>query len=350
MNVEDWLPDATILRVRHGSHAYGTSIEGSDEDIRGICIPPREYHLGYLHTFEQSVRTAPDITIFSLQKFCKLAADGNPNALELLFVDYDDDVLFETYAGARLRAAREHFLSTKLKYTLAGYAHSQLRRIETHRRWLLHPPKLRPTREAYSLPERTVIPQDQIATATALVRKQIETWDNAFNTDGLDVATRGEIARAITEMRLASDEEFRAAGRVIGLSENFLHILDKERAYAAAKAEWDQFTSWEKNRNPARHATEQLYGFDTKHGMHLIRLMRMCCEVLETGILQVRRPDAAELLDIRNGAVSFDDLVEQSRELMAKADALYHTTKLPRVPNHKEIDLLCVQLTRAAIS
>lgn len=349
MNVNEWLADATILRVRHGSHAYGTNIEGSDEDVRGICIAPAAYHLGYLHNFEQNVCNSPDITIFSLQKFCKLAADGNPNALELLFVDYND-VLFETYAGARLRDAREHFLSTKLKYTLAGYAHSQLRRIETHRRWLLHPPQFKPTRAHYSLPERTVIPADQIATATALVRKQIEAWDNAFNTEGLDVATRGEIARAVSEMRLAADEEFRAAGRVIGLSENFLHILDKERAYAAAKAEWDQYTGWQKDRNPVRHETELKYGYDTKHGMHLIRLMRMCCEVLETGILQVKRPDAAELLQIRNGAVSFDALVAESRDLMAKADALYHTTKLPKTANHKEIDALCVRLTRAAIS
>jgi predicted nucleotidyltransferase len=348
MNVDEWLPGATILRVRHGSHAYGTNIEGSDMDVRGICIAPREYHLGYRHTFEQSVSNDPDVTIFSLQKFCKLAADGNPNALELLFVEYDD-VLHETYEGACLRKARELFLSTKLKYTLAGYAHSQLRRIETHRRWLLHPPTDKPTREEHGLPERTVIPADQIATATALVRKQIEAWDNAFNTEGLDVATRGEIARAVTEMRLAADEEFRAAGRVIGLSENFLAILDRERAYAAAKTEWDQYTGWQKSRNPARHETELKYGYDTKHGMHLIRLMRMCCEVLETGVLQVRRPDAAELLSIRNGAVSFDELVTQSRGLMAKADVLYHTTKLPKTANHKEIDALCVRLTLAHV-
>lgn len=345
MNIHDWLDRSTILRVRHGSHAYGTNIAGSDEDVRGICIPPVAYHYGYLHSFEQYVHNDPDVTIFGLQKFCRLAADGNPNALELLFVE-ESDILEVTRAGRALREARDLFLSTKLKYTLAGYAHSQLRRIETHRRWLLHPPTEQPSRAAFELPETTVIPRDQLATATALVRKQIETWDNAFNTEGLDVATRGEIARAISEMRLAADEEFRAAGRVIGLSENFLAILAKERAYSAAKAEWDQFTQWQKNRNPTRHETELKYGYDTKHGMHLVRLMRMCCEVLETGVLNVRRHDAADLLEIRHGAWSFDRITEYARKAMARADELYLTTELPRQPDHKKIDTLCVQLTK----
>lgn len=348
MNVEDWITRSTILMVRHGSHAYGTNVEGSDEDLRGICIPPAEYHLGYVNKFEQYVRNAPDLTIFSLKKFCFLAADGNPNALELLFVE-PSDVQEITPAGQALRDARQLFLSTKLKYTLAGYAHSQLRRIETHRRWLLHPPAGQPSREAFGLPERTVIPKDQLATATALVMKQIEAWRDAFDTDGLDTATRGEIARAVSEMRLAADEEFRAAGRVIGLSENFLAILDKERAYNAAKAEWAQYTEWQAKRNPARHATELKYGYDTKHGMHLVRLMRMCCEVLETGTLYVKRPDAYELREIRNGAWSFERLTTWAAKAMARADELYHTTKLPRQPNHKEIDKLCVKLTRAHV-
>ena len=344
MNVEDWIQGSTILRVRHGSMAYGTNIEGSDEDIRGVCVAPREYYYGYLLKFEQFERKEPDTTIFDLRKFCRLAADGNPNALEILFVERSD-VLFTSSEGEHLLANRDLFLSKKLKHTLSGYAYAQVKRIETHRKWLLDPPSAAPTRAAYDLPERTVIPADQLAVATALITKQLEAWRDAFNVEGLGVAERGEIARVIAEMRLASDEEFRAAGRVIGISENFMAILDNERRYAAAKATFDQFLQWKKNRNEARSETERKFGYDTKHGMHVIRLMRACCEVLETGKLQVRRPDAEELIQIRRGAWSYGRLKEEAAWLHARADELYKTSKLPESANHKGIDKLCVALS-----
>lgn len=345
MNSEDWIDEHTILKVRHGSHAYGTNIEGSDLDIRGVCVPPARYHLGYELAFEQQVRNSPDITIFGIKKFCKLAADGNPNALELLFVDLSD-VLEVKPAGARLRNNRQLFLSKKLKYTLAGYAYSQLKRIKSHRNWLLHPPAAAPTREAFGLPERTVIPKDQIATATALVKKQMEAWGDAFAPNGLDDAGRIAIATAIAEMRLADDAAFRAAGRVIGLDENFLEILDRERAYTAAKAEWTQYLSWQVKRNPARHALEVEYGYDTKHGMHLVRLLRMCCEVLEHGVLLVKRPDAPELLTIRQGAWSYDKLLAYAEQMLTRADELAATTTLPREPRRQAIDELCIDIVR----
>jgi hypothetical protein len=174
----------------------------------------------------------------------------------------------------------------------------------------------------------------------------MESWDEAFAPNGLDDAGRIAIATALSEMRLADDAAFRAAGRVIGLSENFLEILDRERAYASAKAEWTQFTGWQESRNPTRHALEAEHGYDTKHGMHLVRLLRMCCEVLEHGELLVKRPDAAELLEIRNGAWSFDRLIEFAEQAMERSTELDKTTKLPREPKRDAIDEMCVGIVR----
>ena len=35
-----WLHQNTILLSAYGSHAYGTNVETSDWDMRGVCIPP----------------------------------------------------------------------------------------------------------------------------------------------------------------------------------------------------------------------------------------------------------------------------------------------------------------------
>jgi hypothetical protein len=37
-----WLPDNTIMLTIMGSQAYGVNQDASDQDVYGICIPPKE--------------------------------------------------------------------------------------------------------------------------------------------------------------------------------------------------------------------------------------------------------------------------------------------------------------------
>ena len=37
-----WLPQNTVLLMIMGSQAYGVNNDDSDQDIYGVCIPPRE--------------------------------------------------------------------------------------------------------------------------------------------------------------------------------------------------------------------------------------------------------------------------------------------------------------------
>lgn len=75
---------------------------------------------------------------------------------------------------------------------------------------------------------------------------------------------------------------------------------------------------------------------NTKHAMHLVRLLRMGAEALETGILHVKRPDAAELLEIRGGAWSYEELVQYAEEMDKRVcEVLYKQTQLPKYPNIK---------------
>jgi hypothetical protein len=49
---------------------------------------------------------------------------------------------------------------------------------------------------------------------------------------------------------------------------------------------------------------------NSKHASHLVRLMRMGYEILTSGKVIVKRPDAEELLAIKNGAWSFEQVME----------------------------------------
>lgn len=352
---------STILLVRAGSHAYGTNTPTSDLDVRGIMIPPSDYYLGMkrVEQYQEAgdgTETKPDLVVYELRKYLNLAADANPNILELLFCD-DSDVLKITPAGEKLRASRHLFLSKKARHTFSGYAMSQLKKIESHRRWLLHPPSAPPCRADFGLPERTGIPADQLAAATAMMMRKVADWENTLPTFGVDcadesstIAVRDRVIETLTEIHAATtDERVLAAGRVLGFDDNFLDLLDRERRYEQKRREWDSFKTWKATRNEARSELECKYGYDTKHGMHLVRLMRMCAEILTFGTVLVKRPDAAELLSIRQGAWSYERLIGWARDQDAKMAALVAASKLPHSPDREAIGTLCESLLREGL-
>jgi hypothetical protein len=88
------------------------------------------------------------------------------------------------------------------------------------------------------------------------------------------------------------------------LPSSFLELLDRERRYRSALRKWQQYEEWKRTRNAARAELERQHGYDTKHAMHLIRLLRMAEEIVSKGRVLVRRPDAEELRAVRRGAAT----------------------------------------------
>jgi uncharacterized protein len=347
-----WISDKTIYLVRHGSIAYGTNIEGSDEDLRGICIPVKQYYLGAISQFEQAEMHDPDITIFEIGKFFRLASDCNPNCLEILFVD-PLDIIHIDDLGKKLLENRMLFLSKRVKHTMTGYAVSQLKRIKLHRAYLLNPPKKYPTRAELGLPEETVIPQDQLMAASAEVQKELDKLQFDF-LEGLDEPTKIGIRNTMSEMlaklKITSNQVWLSAARTVGLSDNFIQIMQLERKYTSAKREWDQYQNWKTNRNPKRAELEEKYGLDCKHAYHLVRLIRMCKEILTTGKVNVKRPDREELIAIRKGAWNYDQLIEFADKEEQELNEIYNTCNiLPKFPDKNKLDQLCVELVERSL-
>lgn len=310
-----------IFLAKHGSHAYGLATPTSDVDIKGIAIEPKEYFFGFLHTFEQHEAMAnkghpEDKVIYALRKFMRLAADCNPNIIEVLHVA-DSDILQIDEAGEALREIKDRFLSKKARFTFAGYAHAQLKRIKTHREWLLNPPKASPERKDFGLSDKREVSKSDLGAYQSYqdhMRKMTE-------------ETTLEVSSVLTD-----------------LPTNVIELLQKEKAYANAKLHWEQYLNWKKTRNPARAELEAKHGLDTKHAAHLIRLMRMCKEILVGKGVVVKRPDREELLSIRNGAWSYDKIVESAELLELECEKLYETSPLPHKPDLKFLHDQCAQM------
>ena len=84
--------------------------------------------------------------------------------------------------------------------------------------------------------------------------------------------------------------------------------------------------------------------FKWKHAMHLLRLMRMAKEILETGEINVRRPDAHELLEVRAGLRPLEDIIQEAEALDAVLDDIVSASPLPKKPNVVKIDHLCTNI------
>jgi len=331
------LRDRTVLLVLSGSRAHGTASPSSDVDVGGAALPTRQDVLGLFerpaqsNTVDELSAFAPDLfpaeriiakqsklegTIYGLRKFLKLAASGNPNLLEILFTR-DAEIRRITPEGELLRASRGLFLTAKCRHTFAGYAVSQLGRIKLHYRWHTNGPARAPSRGDFELPEQTLLPRPQLDAAEAAIRKRVDSWE--LDLSGLEPARRlaieDQLRRVLLEREIGSDEQaWLAAARWVGLHDNLIEVLQAERKWRTARDEWRRYKGWLAHRNPERAALEAKFGYDTKHGAHLVRLVRMGLEVLKTGKLHVWRGDrdADELRAIREGAWSYDRLLTWS--------------------------------------
>jgi hypothetical protein len=67
----------------------------------------------------------------------------------------------------------------------------------------------------------------------------------------------------------------------------------------------------------------------------------MCREILTDGVIRVRRPDAQELLEIRHGKWTYEELVAYSDKQDAELNELVKTSGLPKQPDRKKLDQVC---------
>jgi hypothetical protein len=345
-----WLSVRTIYLTRHGSHAYGTATATSDVDVKGVAVPPRAYYHGFVQRFEQAECDDPDMVIYELRKFMQLAADCNPSVIEVLFTDGSDH-LGVTPLGERLLASREVFLSKKARHTFTGYAMAQLRRLEAHHRWASDPPKAPPHREDFGLDALTEVEDMHLKAVTAEIEKLVKQWDVDLSPLPRDTQEdlREKMTHALSERIVASDDGWRAAVRHLGLGDELSTRLLRERELRAQQRAWEQFVAWQKSRNAKRAELEARFGYDTKFGAHIVRLLRMCREILSEGVVRVRRPDREELVAIRNGAWPFEQLAAWARSEEAEMEALSGASKLPHTPDRKTLDALCVSLVDEAL-
>lgn len=320
------------LLVKHyaGSIAYGTNLPTSDVDFRGIFVADPINIRTPFYPVKQAEDTSEEDTVYyELANFMQLALDCNPNVIETLWVDRSD-IVVTTPAYELLRSYADKLLSSKIAFTTSGYALAQLKRIKGHNKWISNPqPEERPQQVDYVSLVHNFTPNKVFKVNLRDYARGHRLVPFSGDTYGLYPADKYSPFNAETG---ALNDDYEGDGHNLGTP---LFVVKFNRSvYESAKETWSNYWTWKKHRNVARSTLEEQFGYDTKHAMHLVRLLRMGAEALETGVLNVKRPDAQELLSIRNGAWTYEQVVEYAETMDNHVrTVLYPKTHLPKKPD-----------------
>lgn len=130
-----------IYRCQVGSKAFGLASDDSDDDLRGIFLPPARLHWSLRRLPEQLefADQERNEVYWELEKFLRLALKANPNVLETLWTPL---VLLADETAQELRLMRQAFLSKHVYKTYSGIAALETGEIHIdvaeHRDELLH--------------------------------------------------------------------------------------------------------------------------------------------------------------------------------------------------------------------
>jgi predicted nucleotidyltransferase len=94
-----------------------------------------------------------------------------------------------------------------------------------------------------------------------------------------------------------------------------------------------------------RKALVEKYGYDCKNAAHAIRLLRMGVEFLKEGEFHVFRKDARQLVDIKTGKWTLDQVKKEAEHQFRRIESAYDDCKLPKTPDRKKINELVMEIT-----
>ncbi len=332
--------DLILLDVVSGSHAYGTQTPKSDIDRRGVFIAPDSFHAG-MDKVEQVADEKNDEVYFELTRFFQLLEKNNPGALEILYSPAD--CIRYKHPAFDLIDPRL-FLSKLCEKSFSGYAEMQIKKARGLNKKMVNPQ-----------PEQRKHLREFCYVLEAQGSVSLGSWLERM---GMNEKNCGLVAvnHAPSTYALFHDPQQNYRG-IFSPKDDAAVVcssvpieakpvawlncnIDAFKAHCRAHREYWQ---WVQERNEERYRTNKEHGmeYDTKNIMHTFRLLDMALEIAKEGIVIVRRPNASWLLDVREGKLSYEEILTQAEERLDEIRIAFEKSPLPAEPDRDKIsDLL----------
>ncbi len=300
----------TIVEIRFGSHLYGTATPQSDLDIKAVYLPTeRDILLQRVRPSVTRIRakvpgeknTADDIDFeaYSPAKFLQLLADGQTVALDILFSP--DTVMIKApdplWRDIQALAPR---LFSRRSTAFISYCRQQTQK------YAVKGTRLAAVRLALD----------------GLIAAELRYGGNARLSEAqaeVEAMCVGSELLALVELPNANGGSavyFDIAGKKAIVSASI------KAARAMAQKLFDEF-------GERTRMAESQQGVDWKAMMHAVRIAGQAVEFLTTRRVTFPRPNAAHLLAIRHGQLSYDAVSDEIEQLLAEVESAVENSDLP---------------------
>lgn len=370
-----------VYDVIYGSQAYGTNRPDSDKDQRGIFILPDsilksiETVDGFVdknYYFEINDGTQ-NVVYYELRKFLFMLSNSKPNVFEILNVP-DDCIIYKHPIMDYLLNNKDRFVNKKCYYTFTDYVRSQLNKasgLNKMQNWESEKiTRKTPMDFCYALIDGKSIPlfqyfnekridpkfcgltktpnsRDVYALYYDLSGAQCfsELYDEIYrdNQKKWRQKKNFEMGKGYKGIQIDDSNEIRLSSIPKGETMSFFITYNKD-GYSMHCKDYKRYQTWLKERDESRYTDFQSHGqgLDGKNMLHCRRLFEMCEEMAGGKGVIVRRPNAKELLKIREGEVSLLELKKYAEGKLESIKTLFQNSSLPEDIDKENLnDLLC---------
>lgn len=306
-----------IVKIKFGSHLYGTNTPQSDTDYKSVYLPAARDIV--LHRVQDSVSlgekskaegeknlpTDTDNEAYSLQRYLALLAEGQTVAIDMLFAP---EPMLTTDLWDYILENKERLL-TKRSAAFVGYCRTQANKYG-----------IKGSRVAAAKAAMEMF-ENSISIGGALAKVGDILWSDPRIIDEHTSVVRKETTGGNFETYYV------CCDRMVG----FKNTL-KEAAAIYRRIH-------ESYGNRARMA-ETNEGIDWKALSHAVRVGNEALELLNTHHITFPLPNAAHILDIKQGRIPYNAVAEEIEGLLESVEAAAKTSTLRDEADKNFIDNL----------
>ncbi len=337
--------DLILLECISGSKAYNLDVETSDTDIKGVYYLPKKYFYGFEYVPQVS-NDSNDIVFYEIGRFLELLTKNNPNILELLETP-EDKIIYSHPLIDKIKT--KDFLSKKCKDTFGGYAFTQVKKARGLNKKIVNPiakEKKSILDFCYILNEQGSVPlkqwlrdYDKKQELIGLVNiPHFHDTYGVYYDESSKFGYKGIIRKETATTVLLSS---------IPMEEKpITHMHFNQNGFIKYCKDYKEYWEWVENRNESRYENNVQHGknYDSKNMMHTFRLLDMAEEILTEGKVKVKRENRDELLKIRHGEWSYDELIAMANTKMEAVERAHKSSRLPNEPDRIKIQSLLVEI------
>lgn len=309
-----------IVKIKFGSHLYGTDTASSDADYKSVYIPsardillqragsPELETLGSKRDKAEGEKNQPgdtDSENYSLQKYLRLLAEGQTVAVDMLFAPKP---LLTSELWEAIQK-NKHRLLTKRSAAFVGYCRQQANKYG------IKGSRVAEAKNAAELFEKLRFengPQAKVGEFFAKAETPL-----------------GDHTRVLRKDTPQNREEwyYECCNRMVGFNNTV-----KEAATIFRRI-YDAYG----NRAKLAESNE---GIDWKALSHAVRVGHEALELLKTHQITFPLPNAKHVLDIKLGKLPYNDVAKEIEELLVAVEENASISTLPDDPDREYMDYL----------